>query len=53
MQPDRAFAANRTIYLTYTVLPDGTNPAALPRIAGVLLVAQREAVGRRQDGSRT
>ena len=39
VQPDRAFATNRTLYLTYTVLPDGTNPAALPRSPGVLLVA--------------
>ena len=31
VRPDRAFATNRTIYLTYTVLPDGSNPAALPR----------------------
>ena len=39
MRPDRAFAANRTLYLTYTVLPDGADPAALPRSPGVLLVA--------------
>src|SRR4030095_812660 len=25
VRPDRAFAMNRTIYLTYTVLPDGAN----------------------------
>jgi glucose/arabinose dehydrogenase len=37
---DRAFASNRTIYLTYTVLPDGANEAALPRSPGVLLVAK-------------
>jgi len=37
--PDRAFATNRTLYLTYTVLPDGADPAALPRSPGVLLVA--------------
>jgi len=36
---DRAFATNRTIYLAYTVLPEGSNPAALPRSPGVLLVA--------------
>jgi aldose sugar dehydrogenase len=39
VRPDRAFAANRTIYLSYTVLPEGTNAAAPPRTAGVLLVA--------------
>ncbi|HJZ74758.1 MAG TPA: PQQ-dependent sugar dehydrogenase [Vicinamibacterales bacterium] len=39
VRPDRAFATNRTIYLTYTVLPDGSNQSALPRSPGVLLVA--------------
>jgi glucose/arabinose dehydrogenase len=39
VRPDRAFATNRTIYLTYTVLPDGSDEAALPRSPGVLLVA--------------
>jgi glucose/arabinose dehydrogenase len=39
VRPDRAFATNRTIYITYTVLPEGSNPAALPRSPGVLLVA--------------
>ena len=39
VRPDRAFATTRTIYLTYTVLPDGADPAALPRSPGVLLVA--------------
>jgi glucose/arabinose dehydrogenase len=39
VRPDRAFATNRTIYLTYTVLPAGSNRAALPRSPGVLLVA--------------
>jgi glucose/arabinose dehydrogenase len=39
-RPDRAFAANRTIYLTYTALPDGSDPARLPRYPGVLLVAR-------------
>ena len=38
--PDRAFASNRTLYLSYTVLPDGADPAALPRYPGVLLVAR-------------
>jgi glucose/arabinose dehydrogenase len=40
VRPDRAFASNRTIYLTYTVLPDGSNQAALPRSPGVLMVAR-------------
>ena len=39
VRPDRAFATNRTLYLTYTVLPDGINAAALPRSPGVLMVA--------------
>ena len=38
--PDRAFAANRTLYLSYTVLPDGANTRALPRSPGILLVAR-------------
>lgn len=38
--PDRAFSTNRTLYLSYTVLPDGANPEALPRSPGVLLVAR-------------
>lgn len=39
VRPDRAFATNRTLYLSYTVLPDGVNAAAPPRSAGVLMVA--------------
>ena len=39
VRPDRAFASNRTIYLTYTVLPAGVHQAALPRSPGVLMVA--------------
>jgi len=39
VRPDRAFAANRTIYLTYTVLPEGSNPSAMPRSPGVLVAA--------------
>jgi glucose/arabinose dehydrogenase len=39
VQPDRNFATSRTLYLTYTVLPDGMNQAALPRSPGVLQVA--------------
>jgi glucose/arabinose dehydrogenase len=38
VRPDRAFAQNRTLYLTYTVLPDGVDPAAVSG-AGVLVVA--------------
>jgi glucose/arabinose dehydrogenase len=37
--PDRAFATNRTLYLTYTVLPDGANQNALPRTPGILMAA--------------
>ena len=40
VRADRGFATNRTIYLTYTVLPDGADQAALPRSPGVLLVAR-------------
>jgi glucose/arabinose dehydrogenase len=39
VRPDKSFAANRTIYLTYTALPDGINPDTL-RSPGVLLVAR-------------
>jgi len=38
VRPDRAFAQNRTLYLTYTVLPDGVDPATVSG-AGVLVVA--------------
>ena len=38
--PDRNFAVNRTIYLTYTALPSYTDAAAAPRLAGVLTVAK-------------
>jgi glucose/arabinose dehydrogenase len=37
--PDKAFATNRTLYLTYTVLPEGANQAALGRSPGILMVA--------------
>ncbi len=37
--PDRAFATNRTLYITYTVLPDGANQSALPRSPGILQLA--------------
>jgi glucose/arabinose dehydrogenase len=40
VRADRNFAANRTIYLTYTALPDSADPKALPRSPGVLLVAR-------------
>jgi aldose sugar dehydrogenase len=39
IRPDRAFNANRTVYLTYTVLPDGMDQANLPRTPGVLVVS--------------
>ena len=39
VRADRGFATNRTIYLTYTALPDGSDLNALPRNPGVLLVA--------------
>jgi len=38
--PDRGFASNRTLFLSYTVLPDGAKPDSLPRYPGVLLVAR-------------
>lgn len=37
-RPDRAFAQNRTLFLTYTVLPDGVDAAAVAS-PGVLVVA--------------
>jgi aldose sugar dehydrogenase len=37
---DKDFAVNRTLFLSYTVLPAGTNAAAPPRLAGVLKVAR-------------
>ncbi|HLQ78956.1 MAG TPA: PQQ-dependent sugar dehydrogenase [Terriglobia bacterium] len=37
---DKDFATNRTIYLSYTVLPAGTSEASPPRFAGVLKVAR-------------
>src|SRR5215471_8588038 len=39
VRPDRNFSSNRTLYLTYTVLPDGANQAALPRSPGVVVVS--------------
>jgi glucose/arabinose dehydrogenase len=42
---DRRFATTRTIYLTYTVLPEGADPAALPRSPGVLVVASARLSG--------
>lgn len=38
--PDRDFASNRLLFLSYTALPDDTDPAAPPRLAGVLIVAR-------------
>ncbi|HEY2381232.1 MAG TPA: PQQ-dependent sugar dehydrogenase [Terriglobia bacterium] len=40
VRPDRAFATNRTLYLTYTVLPDDANRQALPRSPGVVVVSR-------------
>ena len=40
VRADRAFATNRTLYFTYTALPDGSDANALPRSPGVLLVAR-------------
>jgi glucose/arabinose dehydrogenase len=40
VRADRDFASNRTIYLSYTVLPDGADPGKPARYAGVLLVAR-------------
>jgi glucose/arabinose dehydrogenase len=38
--PDRDFARNRFLYLTYTALPEGTDASNPPRLAGVLMVAR-------------
>jgi glucose/arabinose dehydrogenase len=38
--PDRDFARNRVLYLTYTALPAGTDASSPPRLAGVLMVAR-------------
>jgi aldose sugar dehydrogenase len=38
--PDRDFARSRVLYLTYTALPEGTDPSSPPRLAGVLMVAR-------------
>ena len=38
--PDWDFAKNRTIYFDYTALPEGTDPAKAPRLAGVLQIAR-------------
>ena len=38
--PDRDFARNRVLYLTYTALPEGTDASNPPRLAGVLMVAR-------------
>ncbi len=43
--PDRDFAKNRTIYLSYTALPAGTDAASPPRLAGVLMVARARLSG--------
>ena len=38
--PDRNFAVNRTLYLTYTALPSYIEAVNAPRLAGVLTVAR-------------
>jgi len=38
--PDRDFARNHILYLTYTALPSGASAASAPRLAGVLTVAR-------------
>ena len=40
VRADRDFSKNRTLFLSYTVLPDGAELNALPRYPGVLLVAR-------------
>jgi len=47
--PDRRFASNRIIYMTYTALPAGTDAAKAPRLAGVLAVARAKLSA---DGAR-
>jgi glucose/arabinose dehydrogenase len=47
--PDRDFERNRVIYFDYTTLPEGTDPAKPPRLAGVLLVARARLS---EDGTR-
>jgi glucose/arabinose dehydrogenase len=39
-RPDRAFTTNRTLYLSYTALPDDADHAKLPRSPGALLIAR-------------
>ena len=39
VQPDKAFATNRTLFLTYTALPEGADRTKLLRAAGLLMVA--------------
>jgi aldose sugar dehydrogenase len=40
VRADRDFSKSRTLFLSYTVLPDGAELNALPRYPGVLLVAR-------------
>ena len=40
--PDADFSHNRTLYLSYTALPDNADPAKLPRLAGVLTIARAQ-----------
>src|SRR4051812_27361831 len=52
VQPDTAFASNRTLYLTYTALPEHADRTKLPRAAGLLMVASAKlsADERRLEG---
>jgi glucose/arabinose dehydrogenase len=40
--PDADFSHNRTLYLSYTALPDSADPAKLPRLAGILTIARAQ-----------
>jgi glucose/arabinose dehydrogenase len=40
--PDVDFARNRTVFLSYTALPDGADPSALPRLPGLLTIARAQ-----------
>jgi glucose/arabinose dehydrogenase len=52
VRPDRAFAANRTIFLTYTVLPDDSNPGRC-RAAPASSSRRARSCRRTTSGSRT
>lgn len=40
--PDADFSRNRTLFLSYTALPDDADASALPRLAGVLTIARAQ-----------